>query len=181
MGKQKYFTEEERLQAKKKAQKEASKRYNNSKKGRAKNLLNCYKSEDKKYNRGECTLTAEWIVEHIFSQPCPHCGESDWYKIGCNRLDNSKPHTLDNVEPCCANCNKKLGAKDTIDKMSKQVCQYTLDGELIAVYQNARIAADETGFLRRDINMCCNGGYNSKKRGKWVNVTKYKGYIWKFE
>ena len=32
--------------------------------GRAVNLLNAYRREDKKYNRGECTLTAQWIVEN---------------------------------------------------------------------------------------------------------------------
>ena len=48
---------------------------------------------------------ARWIVENIYTKPCPHCGETDWHNLGCNRLDNSKPHTIDNVEPCCFHCN----------------------------------------------------------------------------
>lgn len=79
--------------------------------GRATNLLNSYNTNDKKYNRGKGDLTPEWIVENIFTKPCAHCGETDWHKLGCNRLDNSKPHTKDNVEPCCPNCNKKLPRK----------------------------------------------------------------------
>lgn len=79
---------------------------------RANNLVSAYRQCDRKANRGQCTLTSQWIVENIFSQPCVHCGESDWTKIGCNRLDNSKPHTEDNVEPCCFECNIKLGVKD---------------------------------------------------------------------
>ena len=77
---------------------------------RATRLLYAYKVADKQKNRGECDLTPQWIVDNIFTKPCAHCGESDWHKIGCNRLDNSKPHTMDNVEPCCYKCNSRLNA-----------------------------------------------------------------------
>ena len=133
MGKKKYLTEEER----KAAQREADRRWktknkekiseyqagwyqNNKEKlteywaehrstplGRASNLAGGYKVLDKKYDRGECTLTADWIVENIFSQPCHYCGETDWTKMGCDRIDNSLPHTPDNVVPCCYHCNCK--------------------------------------------------------------------------
>ena len=82
--------------------------YNKTPKGRAVYLLNRYKSSDKEHNRGESDLTSQWIVENIFSKPCAHCGISGWEVIGCNRLDNTKPHTKDNVEPCCGKCNRKL-------------------------------------------------------------------------
>lgn len=75
--------------------------------GRAKILVGSYNQSDKKHNRGECTLTAEWIVEHIFNQPCHYCGETDWKELGCDRIDNSLPHTPDNVVPCCRHCNCK--------------------------------------------------------------------------
>lgn len=80
--------------------------------GRANKLLYLYKKSDQNTNKGECTLTAQWIVENIFSQPCHYCGESDWHKIGCDRIDNSKPHTPNNVVPCCARCNNKRGTKE---------------------------------------------------------------------
>ena len=79
--------------------------------GRAKCLANSYKTEDKKHNRGECTLTAKWIVDNIFSKHCHYCGETDWRKLGCDRIDNSLPHTPDNVVPCCKPCNIKRGTK----------------------------------------------------------------------
>jgi len=82
--------------------------YDKTPMARANRLLGAYKQADKIYRGGGCTLTAKWIVENIFSKTCVHCGESDWTKIGCNRLDNSKPHTEDNVEPCCYKCNIKL-------------------------------------------------------------------------
>lgn len=92
---------------KNKIQIECSRKYRKTPEGRANYLLYNYKKEDNKYNRGECTLTADWIVENIFSKPCHYCGRTDWTKIGCDRIDNSLPHTPDNIVPCCSDCNRK--------------------------------------------------------------------------
>lgn len=77
--------------------------------GRAIRLASHYRREDLKHGRGESTLTPEWIVENIFTSKCYYCGETDWTKLGCDRIDNDKPHTPDNVVPCCAECNRKRG------------------------------------------------------------------------
>lgn len=174
--KRKYFTEEER----KAAQRKASRRwkannkeknagymveYRKTPKGRAKMLIDSYRGEDKKYNRGECTLTADWVVENIFSQPCAHCGKIGWNIIGCNRLDNSLPHTPDNVEPCCCECNIKLAGKEK----SKPVYQYTKDGELLAVWPSAA-ECGRNGFTQCKITDCING-----------KLKTHKGYIWSYE
>lgn len=87
---------------------EYNREYNKTPMGRAHGLIRAYAQEDKKYNRGECDLTAKWIVENIFTKPCAHCGISRWEVIGYNRIDNYKPHTKDNVEPCCGKCNVML-------------------------------------------------------------------------
>lgn len=79
--------------------------------GKANRLVNNYKCHDKEANRGECTLTAQWIIDNIFASKCHWCGETDWNKLGCDRIDNDKPHTPDNVNPCCEKCNKKRGKK----------------------------------------------------------------------
>ena len=133
---------------------------------RASRLLSGYKREDKKHNRGEGDLTAEWILENIMSQPCAHCGKTGWDIIGCNRLDNSKPHTMDNVEPCCAECNNKLNGEN----FSKSVYQYTLDGILVAIWKSASEAARRLGFNRSAISFCCNG-----------NIKSAYGYIWSYD
>jgi len=78
---------------------------------RANNLICAYSAADRKSNRGECTLTPEWIIENIFPKPCFYCGETGWEIMGCDRIDNSKPHTPNNVVPCCFNCNCKRGTK----------------------------------------------------------------------
>ena len=75
--------------------------------GRANTLVSAYQQSDKKSNRGECTLITDWIINNIFTSKCVFCGESDWKKLGCDRIDNSKPHTEDNVQCCCADCNRK--------------------------------------------------------------------------
>ena len=76
--------------------------------GRAKHLISNYRLADKKQNRGECTIDAQWIVDNVFSgQVCHYCGETDWHKLGCDRINNSLPHTPENVVCCCGDCNTK--------------------------------------------------------------------------
>ena len=92
---------------------ERQKQYYQTPNGRASSLVSGYRRADKNANRGECTLTAQWIIDNIFSgQKCIFCGESDWEKLGCDRIDNSLPHTPNNVNPCCDECNKKRGKKE---------------------------------------------------------------------
>lgn len=85
-------------------------KYRQTKEGRAAILIGAYKHEDKKQNRGDIDLTVPWFVRNIFTK-CIYCGESDWKKLGCDRIDNSLPHTIENVVPCCADCNNKRGTK----------------------------------------------------------------------
>ena len=92
--------------------KEYKKQYSKTPMGKALYLLNRYNQSDKKHNRGKGDLTAKWIVDNIFSKPCHYCGKTDWRKIGCDRINNSKPHTEDNVVPCCEECNRKRQKMD---------------------------------------------------------------------
>ncbi len=71
--------------------------------GRPSVLLAAYRSVDKK--RGlTCDITIPWFREHIETKPCFYCGETV-DKRGCDRVDNAKGHSMDNVVPCCALCN----------------------------------------------------------------------------
>ena len=144
------------------ANREYQKEYRNTPIGRASYLIMNYNREDKKYNRGEGDLTAKWIAENIFSNPCAHCGESDWRKIGCNRIDNSNPHTKDNVEPCCKECNDRLNSEE----LSKQVFQYSLDGELVRVWESLA-EAGRNGYINQNISHCCNGKRKTSGGYRW--------------
>lgn len=105
----------------KKYDKEYKRQHRKTPMGRASCLLGRYNQNDKKKNRGKGDLTAKWIVENIFTKPCAHCGKEGWEVIGCNRLDNSLPHTMDNVEPCCKECNCKLSGGRPKKKQMNQV------------------------------------------------------------
>lgn len=93
--------------------------------GRAHNLLSSYRHNDKIHERGECTLTAHWIIENIFSKPCVYCGETGWEIIGCDRINNSLPHTPENCVPCCGKCNSKKGSipyEEYLKMLAEQPC-----------------------------------------------------------
>lgn len=38
-----------------------------------------------------------------------YCGECNWTKLGCDRIDNAKGHTKDNVITACWECNDLRG------------------------------------------------------------------------
>lgn len=130
-------------------------------------LRNCNK-KDEYYGRGKGDLTVDWVKEQI-QKGCTYkdqCGTTDWRKVGLNRKDNSLPHTKDNCEPCCFECNNRLHTQE----QKKQVDQIDiLSGEIIATYPSAYEAAKENGFDQGAISKCCLGKRN-----------KHKNYIWKY-
>ena len=52
---------------------------------------------------------------------------------------------------------------------SKRVYQYTLDGELVRVWNSNSEVERECGYKNQNISACCMG-----------KIKKYKGYIWKY-
>lgn len=147
------------------------KEYSKSPMGKAHNQCGNYKRMDIRNGFGEVIdFDARWIVENIYTKKCAHCGETDWRKLGCNRLDNSKPHTKDNVEPCCQRCNCKLRGADTQKEQSKAVYQYDkLTNKFIKKWINAH-EASKHGYTQTSISSCCNGKRKS-----------HKGCIWSFK
>lgn len=97
------------------------KQYRNTKHGRAKNLVAC--NNDKDLKRGydiSRNVDAKWIEKFIFSgQVCIYCGESDWRKLGADRIDNAKPHTSDNLVCACGKCNNKRRDYFTMEEFLK--------------------------------------------------------------
>lgn len=158
----------------KEKQKQYMKRYLDTKIGRAKILLGSYNKEDEKYNRGQGDLTPEWIVENIFTKPCAHCGETDWHNIGCNRINDDLPHTMDNVEPCCWECNTKLSSINKRNRLKKTVYQINNDNILIKTWDAAKDAAIECGLQHSGIIRCCNGIRKSCGGFKWMYKDEYE-------
>ena len=134
--------------------------------GNTKKLLNNYIHNDRKSMLIGGELPSNYItIEEFISlrkKGCTHCEENYWRNIGLNRLNNSLPHTIDNVEPCCLECNKNLW----YDEKRKSVYQYTLDGELVKVWSST-IECGRNGYNRCHIVSCCNGKRKSHKGFKW--------------
>ena len=70
------------------------------------------------------TISAEWFLQNIAYRPCAHCGLQAIGLIGCNRLDNTKGHTIDNVEPCCLKCNSRENIRDQIARGLHWTCKH---------------------------------------------------------
>ena len=75
---------------------------------------------------------------------------------------------MDNVEPCCKECNDKLAAKEKKTDLSKQVFQYTLNGELVGIWPSTK-ECGRNEFNQGHVASCCRG-----------ELQKHKGYKWSY-
>lgn len=64
---------------------------------------------------------------------------------------------------------------------AKKVFQYSLDNKLIGEYVTTEDIHKQLGYAESVISRCCNGGYYSKTRKKWVNMKQSYGYKWSYE
>ena len=87
-----------------------------TKEGRAQVLFEAYRKFDRNKGLQGFNLSSEYIATHIFNSSCVYCGESDWHKLGCDRIDNTKAHTPDNVVCACASCNAQRSDKWTVEE-----------------------------------------------------------------
>ena len=102
------------------------KEYRKTPKGRAHYLAMGYNAKDLKYRGIKGEMTSDFILKNIFTSKCVYCGESDWSKLGCDRIDNSQIHTPNNVVCCCYNCNTKRQTTPFYDFLIKSPNYYPL-------------------------------------------------------
>ena len=141
-----------------------NKEYRKTPIGRASHLIDGYNAADKKYNRGKGDLKAQWVAENILSKPCAHCGKTGWNIIGCNRIDDTKPHTMDNVEPCCLNCNIKLAHSKRVEQIDK------ITREVLKQWSTPLEVEKTLGYNARNIASCCRGERKSANNFIWKYV-----------
>jgi hypothetical protein len=128
----KYYTEAERKEAERERKrrwreknkdknkehfKEINKKYQETLKGYSRLLYHQYIRNDKKYGRVGEELPEDYItvddIKLMIQQPCIYnCGETDWRKMGVDRIDNSLPHIKSNCVASCTKCNIERGQKD---------------------------------------------------------------------
>lgn len=83
--------------------------------------------------------------------------------------ENPLNNCVDNLEWCTYRYNNNYGSrnKKISNGVSKSVAQYTIDGQLIKVWNSANNAANELGCNAGHISECCRGSRNVHKGCVW--------------
>ena len=100
------------------------------------------------------------------------------YPVVNHKDENKENNSVDNLEWCSISYNNDYGLRN--GNFCKKVYQYTLGGELIAVYDKIAYAALAVNGYAANIKTACNGGFFDKIRNKWHTMSQYKGYKWSF-
>lgn len=106
-------------------------------KDKASKMCSSYKKKDLT-KRFSFDLTSEWMINNILFKPCTYCGDTD--HVGCDRIDNSKGHTKDNVIPCCKDCNTVRGDMFSVEEMMEI-------GKTIAQIKQKRVLKTDEVFI----------------------------------
>lgn len=81
---------------------------------KASRMCSSYKIKDKK-RRFYFDIDTDWIIDNILFENCTYCGIDKF--IGCDRIDNNKGHSKDNVVPCCFTCNTARNNNFSFEEM----------------------------------------------------------------
>lgn len=165
---------------------------------KARKMKDRYKHYDKERFGVGNDLTKQWIADHILDSHCEYCGEDNWDKLGCDRIDNSKPHTTDNCICACARCNRLRGDNFSVEDMKeigevikriekrntvyrigkkkgKKVAKIDKDGNVVKIYPST-IETKIDGYCRTCVGKAANHFVDSNGR----DYSVYKGYYWEF-
>lgn len=82
---------------------------------KASKMISSYRNKDIKNGTNICDIDIDWMIGNILKQPCFYCGDTN--RVGCDRIDNNKGHTKDNVVPCCIECNTARNNYFTYEEM----------------------------------------------------------------
>lgn len=91
---------------------QSNKAYRDTPNGRSSYLCTGYKQMDTDRGFEKGNVNQKWVLKNIFGSKCIYCGDSDWKHLGCDRIDNSKPHNIDNIVCSCGICNVERASRD---------------------------------------------------------------------
>lgn len=89
----------------------------NDLRAKASKMMAQYRLKDRKRGLVETRLSIEWFIKNVFEKVCAYCSTDQ--KLGADRKDNSKGHTLDNIVPACYRCNTMRQDHFTHEEMLK--------------------------------------------------------------
>ena len=116
-----------------------------------------------------------WMLDQsVFHNLFEKWVQSDYEKKllpSCDRLDDYKPYTLDNLRIVTWNTNHHRSTTDRLaginTKAAKAILQYTTEGIFIFEHYSMRQAARNTGIDAGSICKACSGKLNSAGGFKW--------------
>lgn len=90
------------------------------------------------------------------------------YPVINHKDENPKNNNVENLEWCTQGYNNTYGGrtKRMAESQSKKVYQYTLDGELVKIWNSTRECREE-GYSQGHVAACCRGERNQHKGYKW--------------
>lgn len=119
--------------------------------------LSCYisnlKGEKIRISSHQCV--ADVFLENPQNYPCVNHKNEIKYD---NRVEN--------LEHCTYSYNITYGSREMCG--CKKVCQYSLDGEFIAMFDSVKQASKETNTNRKSISNCLNGLSKSANNFMWL-------------
>jgi group I intron endonuclease len=161
---------------------EWKKRISESCMGRVSNMKGKHLSDEAKQKLREAHLGKHLTDETKKKLSEANKGEKNWNYGKHLSEDTKKKISEANKVRFVGEKNPMYGKKRTDHPKRKTVYQYTLDGELVKIW-NSPNECGENGFSASSVRNCCKGGvfqmYNGEKR--WYKCTQHKGYKWSFE
>jgi hypothetical protein len=139
-------------------------------------------SDYRGYDRPDYTLKE--FRKWLFSQKDFERIYIDWVRsnyshllsVSCDRIDDYRPYTFDNIQLMTWGQNKRKGHDDRINgnnrKQSIPVCQMSDDGEVIAEFHSLSSAVRSVGGDRASISKCCKGERITSCGFKWKFSTE---------
>lgn len=142
-------------------------------------------------------LVAQAFIENddLFKTQINHIDENKTNNFVFVNEDGSVDLSQSNLEWCDSQYNHNYGTRNErvaksnringfyqklVEMYGKQVNQYSFDGTLIKTWKSTHEIEKELGFANQNISKCCNGGYFDNRRNKFVNITQYHGFIWRY-
>jgi len=156
--------------------------YRRTKNGVATIIYNAQKYRSKRRVHHQPSYTREVFKSWLFRQNNFRELFDNWVESGydvllkpsCDRLDDYKPYTLDNIQLMTWRENNKKGYEDRRNginnKANKAVIQLTVDGLIIEKYCSIKKASMVSGVACSEICLCC------KDRRKSAG-----GFVWCYQ